>query len=341
MKARFQLWPFVSSSAFSAFCALVGFAVAACGVATTAAHPGGGGSAGSGGGGGAGSGGSAGSGGGGAGSGGGGGSAGSGGGEDGAVLSGDGGVMGASAGKRGVAYGFKSDADLAAFGKSVSWWYNWSSQPDAGVTSANVEFVPMVWGGTFDVDKLAASIPQGARYLLTFNEPNFGTQANLTPAQAAALWPKIEELATKRGLKIVSPALNYCGGNCNETDPFVWLDNFFAACAGCRVDYIAMHWYACTGSALSWYLGKYESKYTQPLWLTEFSCLDNVTISDTLESQYQQDALKILEGDARVFRYSWFTGRFTQKPVVNLLAAGSGQLTTLGQSYVDFPPGTM
>jgi hypothetical protein len=199
----------------------------------------------------------------------------------------------------------------------------------------------MVWGGSFDVDKLAATIPAGARYLLTFNEPNFGTQSNLTPAAAAALWPKIEALATKRGLKIVSPALNYCGGNCNETDPFVWLDNFFAACAGCRVDYIAMHWYACTGSALTWYLGKYESKYNQPLWLTEFSCLDNVTLSDTLEAQYLHDALTVLEADPRVFRYSWFTGRSTQTPVVNLLAAAPGQLTTLGQAYVDFPARVM
>jgi hypothetical protein len=335
VKTRLRLSGFVSSSTFSAVCAALGFAVAACGVATTGHPIGGGGSAGSGGGG------SAGSGGGGSAGSGGGGSAGGGGGSDAAPLSGDGGTADTGAGKRGIAYEFKSDTDLAAFGKSVSWWYNWAPQPDAGVTSANVEFVPMVRTGTFDVDKLAASIPAGARYLLTFNEPNFGTQANLTPAQAAALWPKIEALASKRGLKIVSPALNYCGGNCNETDPFVWLDNFFAACTGCRVDYIAMHWYACTGSALTWYLGKYESKYTQPLWLTEFSCLDNVTISDTLESQYLQDALKILESDPRVFRYSWFTGRWTQNPVVNLLAAGSGQLSSLGQSYVDFSVATM
>src|SRR5262249_27495498 len=156
----------------------------------------------------------------------------------------------------------------------------------------------------------AATIPAGARYLLTFNEPNFGSQSNLTPAAAAALWPKIEDLATRRGLKIVSPALNFCGGSCNETDPFVWLDHFFAACTGCRVDYVAMHWYACSGSALTWYLEKYKTKYTQPLWLTEFSCLDNATISDTLEAQYLHDALTLLEADPRVFRYSWFTGRF-------------------------------
>jgi hypothetical protein len=42
---------------------------------------------------------------------------------DGAVLSSsDGGVTPSpTTGKRGVAFGFKSDVDLAAFGKSVSW----------------------------------------------------------------------------------------------------------------------------------------------------------------------------------------------------------------------------
>jgi hypothetical protein len=246
----------------------------------------------------------------------------------------DGGAVTAS--KRGVAYGFQSAADLNAFGRSVSWWYNWSSKPNAGAAGATAEFVPMVWGGNFDVAKLEAEIPAGTRFLLGFNEPNFGSQSNLTPEAAAALWPQLEQVATARGLALVSPALNFCGGSCNETDPFVWLDKFFAACSGCRVDYVAAHWYACSKSALTWYLGKYESKYTQPLWVTEFSCLDNATITDALEAQYLQDALSVLESDPRVFRYSWFTGRFSSKPVIDLLA-GTGQLTSLGQSYVAFP----
>jgi hypothetical protein len=250
---------------------------------------------------------------------------------------GDAGATTASAGKRGIAYGFRRAADLDAFGSSVSWWYNWSPKPDAGAGAGGaIEFVPMVWGGNFDVNQLAAEIPANARFLLGFNEPNFGTQANLTPTAAAALWPKLEDLAQRRGLSLVSPALNYCGGNCNETDPFVWLDQFFAACTGCRVDYIAMHWYACSKAALTWYLGQYKTKYSQPLWLTEFACLDSPA-SATQEAQYMNDALNILEAEPRLFRYSWFTGRFSGNAVVDLLAPTAGQLTPLGQAYVAFP----
>ena len=35
----------------------------------------------------------------------------------------------------------------------------------------------------------------GAKHLLAFNEPNFYSQSNLTPMQAAKLWPTIEAIA--------------------------------------------------------------------------------------------------------------------------------------------------
>ena len=247
--------------------------------------------------------------------------------------------------KRGEAYGFNSDADLGALSPAVTWWYNWSPKPDSSLSSGyaaskGVEFVPMIWGGNFDPNTLATQVPAGAKYLLTFNEPNFGSQSNLTPAQAAALWPKVEAFAQSRGLKIVSPALNYCGGNCNATNPFTWLDAFFAACTNCQVDYIGAHWYACTKEALTSYLSQYETKYKKPIWLTEFSCLDNsLPPTAANEEAYMQAALQVLEADPMVFRYSWFTGRFSQQPSIDLLAAGSGSLTPLGQKYVALPGG--
>jgi hypothetical protein len=245
--------------------------------------------------------------------------------------------------KRGMAYGSTSNADMAAASAGIAWWYNWSPAPDKTLSSGyaasqGVEFVPMIWGGNFDPAKLATQVPAGAKYLLTFNEPNFGTQSNLTPAQAAALWPKVEAFAQSRGLEIVSPALNYCGGNCNETNPFAWLDAFFAACAGCRVDYIGAHWYACSKQALTGYLSEYETKYKKPLWLTEFACLDGSQAPTAAnEDTYMQTALQVLEADPMVFRYSWFTGRFSQQPSIDLLGAASGSLTVLGQHYVALP----
>jgi hypothetical protein len=45
----------------------------------------------------------------------------------------------------------------------------------------------------------------------------------------------------------------------------------------------------------------------------------------------------VLEADPMVFRYSWFTGRSSQQPAVDLLGPDSGVLTPLGQEYVTLP----
>ena len=85
--------------------------------------------------------------------------------------------------KRGIA---TNTAPGAAFFPAISWWYNWSmgaSGPDTGI-----EFVPMTWGK----GDVAKSVPAGSNFLLTFNEPNFHAQSNLTPQEAASYWPMIE-----------------------------------------------------------------------------------------------------------------------------------------------------
>ena len=241
--------------------------------------------------------------------------------------------------KRGVAYAFRSAADLAAISPGATWWYSWTLQPDPELASATgAEFVPMIWDDHFSVDDAVQQIPPGARYLLGFNEPNFQGQANLTAQQAAQLWPQLEQIAQRRGLKLVSPAVNYCGGACNETDPFAYLDAFFAACQGCQVDYVAAHWYACTGDALTGYLSKLKA-YGRPIWLTEFACGDTPsTPTAELQQSYLREAVPILEADPQVFRYAWFSGRTTELSNADLLGA-DGQLTELGAAYVGLQSG--
>lgn len=243
--------------------------------------------------------------------------------------------------KRGLAYGYNSDDDLAALSAGIGWWYNWAAKPDdtlaKGYAGLGVEFVPMIWGKSFDAATLDKQVPKDAKYLLTFNEPNFGAQSNITPAEAATMWPSIESFANARNLEIVSPAVNYCGGNCNETDPFVWLQKFFAACAGCRVDHVAVHWYACDKSALVSTLAKYK-QFGKPLWLTEFACLDDKSkVNDADELAYMTDAVAALEADPMVFRYAWFTGRHPADPPISVLGTASGTLTPLGQAYLSLP----
>ena len=251
--------------------------------------------------------------------------------------------------KRGVAYGNHSESDIQTASKSISWWYNWDTQPEWPLQTTypkyNVDFAPMAWNanGITDIGSWVSQDDK-VKYILGFNEPNFKTQANMTPSQAAAAWPKLQAIADQYNLKLISPAVNYCGNCVSENgiiyyNPFDWLDDFFTACVGCRVDYIALHWYG-GGNSITGYIND-ARKYGKPIWVTEYASWDNNNIV-TAEGQnnYLAGTTNFLERDPDVFRYSWFIGRTTfgatAYPYIDLYA-GSGQMTTLGQLYLDIP----
>ncbi|WP_421893181.1 glycosyl hydrolase [Marinoscillum sp.] len=245
--------------------------------------------------------------------------------------------------KRGLGYGYHSQKDLEVLAPGVSWWYNWFYMPDEGVRDtyqqSGVAYVPMAWNGNFNKSetiRFLESHPE-VEFLLGFNEPNFKDQANMTPSQAAAMWPELEELATRFDLKLIGPAVNYCGNCVSEngttySDPIVYLDDFFAACQGCQVDYVAIHWYGCGG--FDWYLDLFK-KYNRPIWVTEIACWDQDNISEDQQKSYLINVVDQMENDPDVFRYAWFVGR-GDGPHISLLA-GDGELTELGQLYVNMP----
>lgn len=247
--------------------------------------------------------------------------------------------------KRGLAYGYHSEADMKAIAKGVSWWYNWAFEPDEGVKtsfkSLGLEYVPMVWGKNIDTKAVEDHVLPGSATLLGFNEPNFYEQANLSAAEAASRWPSVQAVADARGLALVSPAVNFCGGGCHATDPFAYLDAFFAACQNCRVDAIGVHVYVgCkgeNGNHAQWminHLKTYEQRFTQPIWLTEFACSDAKNADE--QKAFLTDAVTYLESDPRIVKYAWFAGRADNVPHVDLLG-GDGQLTPLGEAYVNAP----
>jgi putative glycosyl hydrolase len=152
--------------------------------------------------------------------------------------------------KRGIAYDLADPADFAALSPGVSWWYNWSPQPNTSVP-ANYEsqyamdFYPMLWNGNFNSANVVAFLKANPsiQYILVLNEPNLTDQANLTPQQAAQLWPQYEAVAAQTGVKIVGPAITW-GTMANYQDPVAWLDAFYATfqAANARdpqIDYLA------------------------------------------------------------------------------------------------------
>ena len=249
--------------------------------------------------------------------------------------------------KRGVSYGNHSESDMQTASKGISWWYTWDTQPEWALQTTyskyNVDFAPMAWNSS-GISSVNSWVSQDdkVKYILGFNEPNFKAQANMTPSQAAAAWPALQAIADQYNLKLVSPAVNYCGACVSEngtvyTNPFKWLDDFFTACVGCRVDYIALHWYG-GGNSMTGYIND-ARKYGKPIWVTEFANWDNGVTAQSQKS-YLAGTTNFLERDPDVFRYSWFIGRsnsgITAYPYIDLYA-GSGQMTGLGQIYLDIP----
>jgi hypothetical protein len=238
-----------------------------------------------------------------------------------------GGAAGAAAAcKRGIA---TNTAPGAAFLPAITWWYDWSLT--GGGSNTGIEFVPMIWGSS----TVNGTIPAGSKFVLGFNEPNFHTQSNLTPQAAAAAWPALQANARAVGAAIVSPAMNFCGpaASCNGTDPYQYLKDFFAACTSCQVDYVAVHWYNCDLPSLKDYLepgGSLEGfeQFGRPIWLTEFSCDGSATAAQ--QETFMRAAIPYLEGNAHVFRYSWFSA----SPIPNaVLMNGDGSPNALGQVY--------
>ncbi|XP_052799039.1 uncharacterized protein LOC128230637 [Mya arenaria] len=185
---------------------------------------------------------------------------------------------------------------------NVSWWYDWQMDlsyfhEQTSCTDVQImadKFVPMVWGGHRHIN-LTSTAPA----VLGFNEPNFHSQANLTPAEAVAEWAKLE--SRSHGRPLVSPAASSCHTTSKcYGDTTEWFDEFFRLCKDCRVDYIATHAYHCHGATTMAYLERLWQRYHRKIWLTEFSCPG--TDDHNKQLQYMQELLPLLEAADYVYR---------------------------------------
>jgi hypothetical protein len=231
----------------------------------------------------------------------------------------------------------------------VTWFYNWATTPnpalsDTVLAASGVEYDPMLWNGNFDASAVESwlSAHPTVHYILVMNEPNLTSQSNLTPAQAAQIWPRYEAVAAAANVKIVGPAITW-GTMAGYQDPVAWLDAFYASYRAAngrdpQIDYLAFHWY---DYGLSSQLDRL-TKYGKPFWVTEFanwhSAQDGAQI-DTLAKQEAQmtDMVATCESRADVFRYAWFTGRITPDPHFDSLFGATGQLAPLGSEYLTLP----
>ncbi|RFS45812.1 glycoside hydrolase family protein [Micromonospora craniellae] len=241
----------------------------------------------------------------------------------------------ATSAKKGVGVWTFDGVDRALADSGASWYYTWNvAHP--GVTAPRVsEFVPMIWGADSVTAANLRQARQNGKYLLGFNEPDLGGQANMSVERALDLWPQLE--AT--GLPLGSPAVAWGGDRPGE-----WLDRFMAGVKerGLRVDFIALHWYggdfrtANAVSQLRSYLQAVHDRYGLPIWLTEFALID-FSNGVRFPTQAQQaafltEATRMLRGLPWLHRYAWFGLPASDRDQTGLYRPG-GQATEVGRAF--------
>jgi RNA polymerase sigma factor (sigma-70 family) len=239
--------------------------------------------------------------------------------------------------RKGVgAWTFTGDNQALA-DSGASWFYTWSSTDD-GLSAPHAGFVPMIWGsGSVTATALAqAKQVTSCGCVLGFNEPDNSGQANMTAAQALALWPQLE--AT--GLQLGSPAVASGGAT-----PGGWLDQFMSGAdkAGYRVNFITLHWYGSdfsTSDAVSQlqsYIEAVYNRYHLPIWLTEFALMGFANGGTQLPTEAEQAAFltastAMLDSLPYVQRYAWFGLGATTLPSTGLFQAGP-DITPVGTAF--------
>ncbi|KAI0771923.1 glycosyl hydrolase catalytic core-domain-containing protein [Trametes elegans] len=242
-----------------------------------------------------------------------------------------------NASKAGLAWANGDYNDIGQFlttGK-VQWYYTWSPSP----VRTDIEFVPMLWGGqqTADWDNNINRTIQERHitHALGFNEPEIAGQANITPADAAALWKAHIEPLKGLGVRLGAPASS------GAPQGKQWLLQWFDACqGGCTVDFMSLHWYNVNSTAFVEYLQDYHDTFQKPVWVTEWACQN---FSDENGQCSLQDIVNLMNATQTfmdsthwVERYAWFGAMENLQGVnqENALMSAEGYITTLGKQYI-------
>ncbi|TCD60528.1 hypothetical protein EIP91_009936, partial [Steccherinum ochraceum] len=225
--------------------------------------------------------------------------------------------------KRGLSYNEAPFTKLFT-SSQIGWAYNWGSQT-GGDLPAGIDYFPMLWSNKPEhtgswVDDATAAIAAGASHLLGFNEPDLGSQANMSPQEAADAWKTyIEPFAGKA--KLVSPAITNGGAPMGTA----WLDDFLAACTECTIDAIAIHIYdsATNVGYFQNYITDVGTKYGKPVLVTEFGASGQ----PGQQQDFLTQMLPFLDGLASVSHYAYFMDG------PGVLANADGTISDLGITY--------
>ncbi|MCJ1349425.1 hypothetical protein MMC31_007665 [Peltigera leucophlebia] len=243
----------------------------------------------------------------------------------------------ASGSKRGLAYNNESPSlQPWVSHPKISWGHCWASVDFS--LPQSLEFVPTLADLTPDslpywdanVKKALARQTGETKYLQFLNEPDQPGQKALTdPASAAAAFKQYMNKYAAPNVKLGSPSVT--NGVVNGMG-LEYLKKFLAACQGCTIDFIPVHWYGCgDGCAVAQDVALFKEQIQdainlasgKPVWIPEFQHLGS------LESQktFLESVLPWLDNKPEIERYAYFM-------VKNGFLLTDNQLNEVASAYV-------
>ena len=219
---------------------------------------------------------------------------------------------------------------------NLTWYYTWSVNPLSGVSN-NAEYVPMIWGNlnenSFGDRKKEWDFVQNQewknyRYLLTFNEPDFPDQANMSPEQAVDKWRYIQPIVNDPKVDVSSPVVAiptvfYEDTNNNYNTVGGWFGKYNQLMNASRYndEFIAVHFYFDYPG--EWVINTFRKIHEltgKKLWITEWGIgqwsqvqsfdwiggPDEGNWQREMVVKFMKEILPVLDQTDYIERYAWF-----------------------------------
>lgn len=275
--------------------------------------------------------------------------------------------------KKGMALGGDMSDKVSLKKLNCSWYYNWATDAFNNSIDEGVSHIPMMWGGADDNKEGMANMSSTANYILGFNEPDIGTQANMLFFDAIDTW---KEYISPLKMRKVSPAPAAPGGDSR------WLNQFMNGDYKCKspwddswglysdymddetktwvdgmnsdIDAVCLHYYRSeiNVEGLLAAIKTLWETYHKPIWVTELSVFGRKGTSidfsyeiDARRSEMAEFVQKIVENlndIPYVERYCWFSYDIDSTNEIDawngsgataMFEYASGTYTELGRLY--------
>jgi len=230
--------------------------------------------------------------------------------------------------KRGIGYAGDVPGDIINANQTdsvITWLYNWADTPPDYIATSNISYIPMQWGSV-NINKFPDAVKaQGAKTILTFNEPDYVKEANMAPDEAAKLWMQYIEPLKTSGIRLGGPAITAAGRD--------WLNKFIQACTDCTIDFLPLHWYGLGLEGFYGYIWDVHSQYPQyPIWITEYA---ETSPNDAVVFDFMNQTITYLDTLDWIERYAWFGYMRPRLDVHYNLLRADGGLNALGMLYLN------